>query len=299
MAMMNPFWDSNPEVQEVFERASDVLSKDLYALTSEGHEEELNTTFNTQPIMLASCFAIWTLWQKHGGTMPEVVAGHSFGEYTALVCMGVMSFEDGIRVAAKRGMLMHTATENMNTAMAAVLNVAAESLRTLCQNAVADGQGIVEMVNFNAPSQIVIAGHLNKVEQVIDAVKASGEGKAIMLPVSVPAHSSLMKPAADEFAAFLDDITMQMPRTPVVQNIEALAFANVDAIKDALQRQLYNPVLWSDSIAHIREQYACEQWVEIGPGQVLTGISKRIDRKLACHPTHTPDKLQAAIAASA
>lgn len=227
--------------------------------------------------------------------MPAVMAGHSFGEYTALVCAGAITFEDGIRVAAKRGELMQNAVSDIPTAMAAVMGVDAAGLGEYCRQVQAASGLIVEMVNFNAPAQIVVAGHRQAIDTLAANIKASDESKAakvIILPVSVPAHSSLMKPAAEQLMAFLESIDIKPPAVPVIQNVEAQSYFAPDQIRHALNKQIYNPVLWEKTITHLT-QSGMQRLVEIGPGRVLTGIIRRIDRSLTCLPTDTPDKLEA------
>ena len=291
--MLADYVQKYPHIMDVFKRASDVLNKDLYRLTSAEHQDELNQTINTQPIMLTSSYAIWSIWKEQNAPLPSIMAGHSFGEYSALVCAEAISFEDGVRIAAKRGELMQNATAGVDTAMAAVMGLSAEELQKHCTEAVHADELIVEMVNFNAPTQIVISGHRLAVEQVLKTVKSSGGGKAVMLPVSVPAHSSLMKPSAKQLAEFLDTINIKVPSVPVIQNISAESYSSAEKIKDALSRQLYNPVLWTQTIEKLNQSADC--LIEIGPGQVLTGINKRIDRSLTCHSTHTPEKLASAL----
>ncbi len=298
--MMDAYANDCGEVRDTFARASDVLGKDLYALAAEGPKDALDATVNTQPIMLSACFSLWSIWQRRGGGMPDMMAGHSFGEYAALVCAGAIAFEDGIRIAAKRGELMQDAVPGISAAMAAVMGVDAQSLGAHCRRAQDDSGLVVEMVNFNAPTQIVVAGHRQAIDALSANIKTAAASKAvkvIVLPVSVPAHSSLMKPAAEQLAAFLENIEVKTPAIPVVQNVEAKAYSAPEDIKQALNKQVYNPVLWAETVAHFT-QAGAQRLVEMGPGQVLTGIARRIDRNLVCMPTDTPDKLEALLSGS-
>ena len=287
VAMMQPFAESKA-VRVVFEEASAVLGQDLWKLVAEGPAEELNSTVNTQPVMLTAGCAVYRAWQEAGGAEPAWVAGHSLGEYTALVASGVLAFRDALPLVRFRAQAMQEAVPVGEGAMAALLGLDDEAVVAACGEA-AQGQ-VVEAVNFNAPSQVVIAGHKPAVERGMAAAKARGAKRAVMLPVSAPFHSSLLKPAADKLAAYLDKVGVNAPRIPVVNNVDVATESNPARIKDALARQACKPVRWvevvrrmaADGVTHI---------AECGPGKVLAGLTKRIDGNLQGHAIVDPQSL--------
>lgn len=274
--MMRPFAESR-SVREVFGEASDVLGQDLWRLVAEGPAEDLNATVNTQPVMLTAGYAVYRAWRDAGGAEPAVMAGHSLGEYTALVAAGALTFRDALPLVRFRGQAMQQAVPMGEGAMAAILGLGDDAVREACRESI-NGQ-VVEPVNFNAPSQVVIAGHRAAVERGMAAAKARGAKRAVMLPVSAPFHSSLLQPAGDELAAYLRDIKVTAPRVPVVNNVDVAVESEPGRIKDALARQASNAVRWvevvrriaGDGIAHV---------AECGPGKVLAGLTKRIDGNL-------------------
>jgi [acyl-carrier-protein] S-malonyltransferase len=262
-----------PEVREVLGIAAEVLKQDVGKLMAEGPAEELNRTVNTQPVMLTAGFAVYRLWRALGGPDPSVVAGHSLGEYTALVAAGALAFEDALPLVRLRAQAMQEAVPLGEGAMAALLGLDDDAVRATCAEA-AQGQ-VVEPVNFNAPGQVVIAGHAQAVQRAMDAAKARGAKRAVPLPVSAPFHSSLLAPAAVRLATALASVTIRPPRMPVVNNVDAQVCIEPDRIKDALVRQADHPVRWVECVRTIAGQ-GVSQIVECGPGRVLAPLVKRI-----------------------
>nr|WP_278987613.1 ACP S-malonyltransferase [Plesiomonas shigelloides] len=262
-----------PIVEQTFAEASAVLGYDLWALVQQGPAEELNKTWQTQPALLTASVAIWRVWQEKNGAMPVVMAGHSLGEYSALVCAGVMDFKDAVRLVELRGKLMQEAVPEGTGAMAAIIGLDNDSIAKACAES-AEGQ-VVAPVNFNSPGQVVIAGNKEAVERAGAACKAAGAKRALPLPVSVPSHCGLMKPAADKLAVALQEITFNAPRIPVINNVDVAAESDADAIRSALVRQLYSPVRWTETVESMSAQ-GVAHLQEMGPGKVLTGLTKRI-----------------------
>ncbi|MDC9589640.1 ACP S-malonyltransferase [Xenorhabdus sp. XENO-10] len=262
-----------PLVEQTFAEASAVLGYDLWTLVQQGPAEELNKTWKTQPALLAASVAIWRVWQEKGGKLPSMMAGHSLGEYSALVCAGVIEFQQAIKLVELRGKLMQEAVPEGQGAMYAIIGLDNESIAKACEES-AQGQ-VVSPVNFNSPGQVVIAGEKDAVERAGAACKAVGAKRALPLSVSVPSHCALMKSAAEQLAAALQEVVFNQPQFPVVNNVDVKVEKTADAIRDALVRQLYNPVRWAESVEYIAEQ-GVEQLLEIGPGKVLTGLTKRI-----------------------
>lgn len=262
-----------PIVEQTFAEASAVLGYDLWALVQQGPAEELNKTWQTQPALLTASVAIWRVWQEKNGAMPVVMAGHSLGEYSALVCAGVMDFKDAVRLVELRGKLMQEAVPEGTGAMAAIIGLDNDSIAKACAES-AEGQ-VVAPVNFNSPGQVVIAGNKEAVERAGAACKAAGAKRALPLPVSVPSHCALMKPAADKLAVALQEITFNAPRIPVINNVDVAAESDADAIRSALVRQLYSPVRWAETVESMSAQ-GVAHLLEMGPGKVLTGLTKRI-----------------------
>ncbi|MCQ8857031.1 ACP S-malonyltransferase [Plesiomonas shigelloides] len=262
-----------PIVEQTFAEASAVLGYDLWALVQQGPAEELNKTWQTQPALLTASVAIWRVWQEKNGAMPVVMAGHSLGEYSALVCAGVMDFKDAVRLVELRGKLMQEAVPEGTGAMAAIIGLDNDSIAKACAES-AEGQ-VVAPVNFNSPGQVVIAGNKEAVERAGAACKAAGAKRALPLPVSVPSHCALMKPAADKLAVALQEITFNAPRIPVINNVDVAAESDADTIRSALVRQLYSPVRWTETVESMSAQ-GVAHLLEMGPGKVLTGLTKRI-----------------------
>lgn len=273
VGMMQGFADTQI-VRDTFEEASAALGQDLWKLAAEGPAEELNATINTQPVMLTAAYAIYRAWQQAGAPAPAVVAGHSLGEYTALVAAGVIAFADAVPLVRFRAQAMQEAVPMGTGAMAAILGLDDDAVRAACAEA-AQGE-VVEAVNFNAPSQVVIAGHKAAVERGAAAAKACGAKRAVMLPVSAPFHSSLLKPAAERLQARMQEITFRAPQIAVVNNVDVAIVSDPAQIKDALARQACSPVRWVEIIQAFAAQ-GVTHVVECGPGKVLAGLTRRIE----------------------
>ncbi|MBY8149264.1 ACP S-malonyltransferase [Vibrio fluvialis] len=264
-------------VKQTFAKASDALGYDLWALVQNGPAEDLNQTFRTQPALLASSVAIWRVWQELGLEQPEVLAGHSLGEYSALVCAGVIDFKAAIKLVELRGQLMQEAVPAGTGAMYAIIGLDDAAIAKACEEA-AQGD-VVSPVNFNSPGQVVIAGQKDAVERAGALCKEAGAKRALPLPVSVPSHCALMKPAAEKLAVALEALTFNTPQVPVINNVDVVAETDPAKIKDALVRQLHSPVRWTEGVEKMAEQ-GIEKLIEVGPGKVLTGLTKRIVKTL-------------------
>lgn len=264
-------------VKETFAQASETLGYDLWSLVQNGPVEDLNQTFRTQPALLASSVAIWRVWQQLGLAQPANLAGHSLGEYSALVCAGVIDFKQAIKLVELRGQLMQEAVPAGTGAMYAIIGLNDEAIAKACEDA-AQGE-VVSPVNFNSPGQVVIAGSKDAVERAGVLCKEAGAKRALPLPVSVPSHCALMKPAADKLAIALESIEFNAPQIPVINNVDVVAETDPAKIKDALVRQLYSPVRWTESVELMSNQ-GVEKLLEMGPGKVLTGLTKRIVKSL-------------------
>ena len=263
-----------PIVQETFKQASEVLGYDLWQLVQEGPAEELNKTWQTQPALLTASMAVYRVWQqKYPALKPEVMAGHSLGEYSALVCAGVLDFQDAVKLVELRGKLMQQAVPEGTGAMYAIIGLDNDAIINACKEA---EQGeVVSAVNFNSPGQVVIAGAKAAVERAAALCKEAGAKRALPLPVSVPSHCALMKPAADQLSVSLESITLKAPVVAVLNNVDVKAETDAVAIRNALVRQLYSPVRWTETVEKMA-QNGVEVLVEVGPGKVLNGLTKRI-----------------------
>lgn len=281
IGMLGELAQHHPQVIETFAQASEVLDYDLWALVQDGPESLLNDTRYTQPAMLAAGVATWRVWQACRTTQPTAMAGHSLGEYTALVCAQALDFRAAIGLVTKRGQYMQEAVAAGHGAMAAILGLDDQAVQTACSEA-AQGE-VVEAVNFNAPGQVVIAGQIAAVTRAIDIAKRIGAKRAVLLPVSVPSHCALMKPAATLLSAALAHVSIAEPIVPVFNNCDAKAYTDVASIRDGLTRQLYSPVRWVESIKAL-EQKEIRYLVEAGPGKVLTGLVKRIAPHIPVYP---------------
>jgi [acyl-carrier-protein] S-malonyltransferase len=281
-----------PLVEETFREASDTLGYDLWQLVSQGPAEELNKTWQTQPALLAASVAIYRVWQQQDGEQPVLMAGHSLGEYSALVCAGVLNFADAIKLVELRGKLMQEAVPEGTGAMQAIIGLDDAAIRQACEES-AQGQ-VVSPVNFNSPGQVVIAGNKEAVERAGAACIAAGAKRALPLPVSVPSHCALMKPAADKLAIALQDITFNAPSVPLINNVDVKAESDADAIRHALVRQLYSPVRWTESVEAMASQ-GVTQLMEMGPGKVLTGLTKRIVDSLTAAAVNDTASLKRAL----
>ncbi|WP_140918556.1 ACP S-malonyltransferase [Limnobaculum xujianqingii] len=292
VGMLAALAEEFPVVQETFAQASEALGYDLWALVQQGPDTELNKTWRTQPALLAASVAIWRVWQQQGGKQPSVLAGHSLGEYSALVCAGVLDFKDAIKLVELRGKLMQDAVPEGTGAMYAIIGLDNEAIAKACEES-AQGQ-VVSPVNFNSPGQVVIAGNKEAVERAGAACKAAGAKRALPLPVSVPSHCALMKPAADKLAEALKSVNFNAPQISVINNVDVKAETDGEAIRNALVRQLYSPVRWTETVEHM----ATEQvtfLLEMGPGKVLTGLTKRIVDTLSAAAVNDPASLQSAL----
>ncbi|MBY5979267.1 ACP S-malonyltransferase [Ferrimonas balearica] len=279
-----------PIIQATFAEASEALGFDLWQMVQDGPAEALNSTENTQPALLTASVAIWRAYCEAGGVAPTVMAGHSLGEYSALVCAGALKFDDAVKLVALRGRAMQEAVPAGTGAMAAIIGLDDDAIAKACAEA-AQGE-VVSPVNFNSPGQVVIAGHKDAVARAGEACKAAGAKRALPLPVSVPSHCALMKPAAEKLAAALANIDVVAPAIPVINNVDVAKADTAEAIKDALVRQLYCPVRWTETVNAMAEQ-GIEQLVECGPGKVLTGLTKRINKALSGTAVNQPADLQA------
>ena len=278
------------EVQATFAEASQGAGLDLWSLCTHGPESELNRTENTQPALLAASVATWRVWQKLGGAQPAQLAGHSLGEYSALVCAGALSLHDAAALVAERGRLMQAAVPAGVGAMAAILGGDDAQTAAVCEE-VAQGQ-VVAPANFNSPGQLVIAGHAEAVDRALARLAELGVKKAIKLAVSVPSHCALMRDAAERLGERMASIHWQLPSMPVVQNAEARCYGTVEEIRGALQRQLYLPVRWSECVQALAAGGAT-RIAECGPGKVLAGLIKRIDRTIDARAIGTPGEMDA------
>jgi [acyl-carrier-protein] S-malonyltransferase len=288
VGMLSELAAGNEEVKHTFERASDALGKDLWSIVANGPEEELNQTQNTQPLMLAAGVAVWEVWCKNSAIRPDWMAGHSLGEYTALVCSGAMSFEDGIKLVAMRGRLMQEAVPAGVGSMAAILGLEDHQVVNICAQAAQNE--VVAAVNFNAPGQVVIAGNCAAVERAILAAKDAGAKRAVLLPVSVPSHCALMQSAAENLAQYLLNTVIQIPEMTLIHNVDVASHGSPEVIRNALKEQLYKPVRWVDSIKFMHDQ-GVNRFVECGPGKVLIGLNKRIAKDAGHFSIHDSESL--------
>ena len=285
-------WADNAAVQTSLERASAALGQDLSALIAQGPAEDLNLTTNTQPVMLAAAVATYAAWRDAGGAEPAVMAGHSLGEYSALTAAGALQLEDAVRIVRVRADAMQAAVPVGTGAMAAVLGLSDDDVREICGQAAQSE--VVEAVNFNAPAQVVIAGHKAAVERACELAKAKGAKRALMLPVSAPFHSSLLKPAADVLQQALSDVVVNEPAIQVLNNVDVAAVNNPADIRDALVRQAWHPVRWVETIQAMKAQ-GVTHVVECGPGKVLNGLTRRIDKDIVGLAITDPASMQVAL----
>jgi len=280
-------------VSETFQEASDALGYDLWDIVANGPEVDLNRTDRTQPAMLTAGVAVWRAWCRRDGGRPALMAGHSLGEYTALVCAEAITFPQAVQLVAQRGRFMQEAVPQGQGAMAAILGLADEQVQAICREA-AQGE-IVAAVNYNSPGQVVVAGAAAAVARAIEAAKAAGAKRALLLPVSVPSHCALMQPAADNMRMVLKDVAITTPRTPVINNADVACYQEPEQIRDALVRQLYSPVRWVETVKQMAAS-GVRTVVECGPGKVLAGLNKRIDRDMIATAVYDSATLDAALA---
>ena len=294
VGMLADLYQTYPLVQDTFNEASAALGYDLWALVANGPEEQLNETQRTQPALLTASVAVWRVWQQQGGATPAYFAGHSLGEYSALVCAGVLSLADAVKLVEKRGQYMQQAVPAGTGAMAAIIGLDDAAIAKACADA-AQGE-VVAPVNYNSPGQVVIAGHKAAVERAGEACKAAGAKRALPLPVSVPSHCALMRPAAEQLAVDLAALHFNMPVIPVVNNVDVELADSAEAIKEALIRQLYSPVRWTETIEYFAAQGVTEV-LELGAGKVLSGLIKRINKELNTSSITDSAALSAALTA--
>ncbi len=297
VGMLADLAEAYPRVSETFAEASEVLNEDLWQLASQGPEEQLNQTHNTQPALLAAGISVWRVWCEQGGGRPQYFAGHSLGEYTALVAAGVLTFEDAVALVRRRGELMQEAVAPGVGGMAAVLGLDDEAVREICAS-LSTAEDIVEAVNFNAPGQVVLSGHVTAVEKAVEVCREKGARRAVVLDVSVPSHSSLMLSAAERFKQTLEKTSFAAPEVAVINNVDVQIETDSDRIRDALFRQLCAPVRWFDGILKMIEKNV-DTLVELGPGRVLTGLNRRIAKGASAWSVETPETLEQALEATA
>lgn len=295
VGMLKSLGEVYPRVEQTFEEASDALGYDLWAITRDGPESELNRTEVTQPAMLAAGVATWRVWREQGGATPRVAAGHSLGEYSALIAAGALDFAETVALVAERGRLMQAAVPAGQGAMAAILGLEDAVIEALCRDA-AQGQ-VVAAVNYNSPGQVVVAGDAAAVDRALALASAAGAKRAIKLAVSAPSHCDLMRPAAAQLAERLTGARVVAPAIPVINNADVEAPSDADAIRSALARQLHSPVRWVETIRRMAGE-GVDQVFECGPGKVLAGLNKRIERGMAAQPIYDPETLEKAFESS-
>jgi [acyl-carrier-protein] S-malonyltransferase len=291
--MLAALAEQYPEVQATFAQASEILGFDLWQIAQEGPTKRLDETVITQPVMLAAGVATWRAWRSGGGATPSNMAGHSLGEYTALVCSGSIGFADAIRLVTRRAELMQAAVPPGEGAMAAILGLDDDAVIAAC-NAAAKGQ-VVSAVNFNSPGQVVIAGERAAVERATEHAKAAGAKRALLLNVSVPSHCELMRPAAEQLAQALAGTALAAPSVPVTGNADVRTYEDAEQIREGLAKQLYSPVRWTETIRELVGR-GSSSVVECGPGKVLTGLVKRIDRSIPAVCIDTRETMTTALA---
>ncbi len=292
VGMLAAAYERFPAVRETFTEASDVLGYDMWGLVKSGPQEALNLTQTTQPVLLASSIALWRAWCAESDIQPAILAGHSLGEFSALVCARALDFADALTLVRKRGEFMQTAVPVGRGSMAAIIGLEDSEINRICEQVTQGADAVVCAVNFNSPGQVVIAGHKQAVEEAIVALKAAGAKRAMPLPVSAPFHTILMKPAGEQLAEVLAGITVSAPQIPVVHNVQAATESDPEKIRQLLVEQIYSPVRWTDCIQTIVESGALNL-VECGPGKVLSGLNRRIDKSLQSYSLEEPDALTA------
>lgn len=291
--MMNGYADFSA-VRDTFTEASDVLKQDLWQMVAEGSDADLNATVNTQPIMLTAGVAVYRAWQSQNGAKASMMAGHSLGEYTALVAAGSLTLADALPLVRYRAQCMQQAVPEGVGGIAAILGLDDEVVRAVCSEG-AQGE-VLEAVNFNSPGQVVIAGNRAAVERGMELAKSKGAKRAIMLPMSVPSHCSLLKGAAEQLRDYLKNVTVSTPSVPVLHNADVASYNDAASIKDALVRQLYSPVRWVETVQALGKQGITHN-VECAPGKVLAGLNKRIDTNQQAMAINDGEALKAALAA--
>lgn len=291
VGMLNSFSELNT-VTDTFKEASEALEFDLWELCQQGPAEQLNQTENTQPALLTASVALWRLWSESAQVNPKVMAGHSLGEYSALVCAGALELADAVKLVRARGLYMQQAVPSGTGKMAAIIGLDDSLIAEACRES--EHGEVVSPVNFNSPGQVVIAGNAEAVERAMVACKEKGAKRALPLPVSVPSHCALMKPAADQLSEHLESVLVKAPLIPVINNVDVVAESDPAKIKQALVKQLYSPVRWTETVQKMVEQ-SVTQVVECGAGNVLSGLNKRIDKSLTSYMTNEKEKFDAAV----
>jgi len=281
-------------VQDSFAEASTVLGYDMWSLIQNGEQDVLNLTETTQPVLLTCSVALWRAWEAKGGARPAVMAGHSLGEFSALVCAGALKFADAVELVRQRGAFMQAAVPVGVGAMAAIIGLDDEAINHVCQETSSAGDGIVAAVNFNSPGQVVIAGHAATVESAITALKEAGAKRALPLPVSAPFHTELMKPAGEKLAEAISSIEVCAPTIPVIHNVHAKTETDPGKISALLVQQISSPVQWTACVQAMIARGA-ERVVECGPGKVLSGLNRRIDKSLTSFSIEEPDSLESSL----
>lgn len=293
IGMLGELSDKYCIIKQIFTEASEILDYDLWNLCQQGPEDRLNATEHTQPALLTAGVAVWRVWQAQGGPIPVAMAGHSLGEYTALVCAGALDFRTAVKLVEFRGQVMQQAVPPGEGAMAAIIGLDDAAVQAACMEA-AQGQ-VVEAVNFNAPGQVVIAGNSAAVERASEACKVRGAKRALPLPVSAPSHCALMRPAAERLAERLSSVAFSAPAIQVIHNVDVLPHPDAGAIRAALTAQLHSPVRWVETVQRLASQ-GVTRLVELGPGRVLSGLAKRIDKAVEARSVNDPASLEAALA---
>lgn len=292
LGMLSALAEQYSSISDTFAVASDELGYDLWSLCQHGPIEKLGQTEFTQPALLTAGVAIWRVWKQLGGATPSVMAGHSLGEYTALTCAGALKFEDAVSLVQDRGRYMQTAVPAGEGAMAAIIGLNDDEVIEICKKASVNG--VIQAVNFNAPGQVVIAGEKTAISASVDVFKKYGAKRVLPLPVSIPAHSKLMTPAAEKLRERIANINVSMPNIPVVHNYNVSVATSNDELRDNLVAQLDSPVLWVSSVEKMIADYTIENVIESGPGKVLCGMLKRIAKDVNCTAVDTPDSMATA-----
>ncbi|MBT3045480.1 MAG: ACP S-malonyltransferase [gamma proteobacterium symbiont of Ctena orbiculata] len=292
VGMLSELAAVHPIVNDTYAEASEALGYDLWDLVQQGPEAQLNQTMKTQPAMLAAGVSVWRIWLDQGGAVPQLMAGHSLGEYTALVCADAIGFSDAVKLVAERGRFMQEAVPEGSGGMAAILGLDDDRVKAVCSQA-ASGD-VIEAVNFNSPGQVVIAGHKEAVDRACGLAKEAGAKRALPLPVSVPSHCALMRPAAERLGQLLREISIAPPSIPVIHNASVELAADPESIREQLEAQLHSPVRWVETVQKMAAS-GISNLVEAGPGKVLAGLTKRIDRELVGLPLFDTKTLSQAL----
>lgn len=294
VGMLLSVYEEHAVVRDTFAEAADALGEDLWALIQAGPQEALNMTATTQPVLLSCSVALWRAWQAAGGAAPAIMAGHSLGEFSALVCAEVFSFADAVQLVRKRGEFMQSAVPAGQGAMAAIIGLDDDAINAVCADVAASGVGVVAAVNYNSPGQVVIAGHAAAVDAANVALKQAGAKRAMPLPVSAPFHTALMEPAGEQLAGAIAGVAMSAPQIPIVHNVHARTEADPEKIRALLIEQIHQPVLWTQCMQAMINAGA-NSFVECGPGKVLSGLNRRIDKSLNSYNIDAADTLQGAV----